>query len=88
MENQLFPVFLKLEQLHVLIVGGGAIGLEKISAVLNNSPKAKVTLVARHILPDIKAFKKKSKKLTISPMARHKKIISVTVLPHRMCLHA
>jgi hypothetical protein len=63
--NQLFPVFLKLEHLHVLIIGGGAIGLEKISAVLNNSPATTVTLVAKTVLPEIIAFKKRSEKLTI-----------------------
>lgn len=63
--NQLFPVFLKLEHLHVLIIGGGTIGLEKISAVLNNSPATKVTLVAKKVLPEIFEFKKRSEKLTI-----------------------
>ncbi|MFL5764723.1 MAG: TSUP family transporter [Bacteroidia bacterium] len=63
--NNLFPVFLKLEQLNVLIVGGGKIGLEKISAVLNNSPATKVTLVARSILPEIAAFREKSGQLQI-----------------------
>lgn len=63
--NQLFPVFLKLEHLHVLIIGGGTIGLEKISAVLNNSPATTVTLVARNVLPEIKEFKKRFEKLTI-----------------------
>ncbi len=64
-DNHLFPVFLKLEHMHVLIVGGGNIGLEKISAVLNNSPAAKITLVARKVLPEIIALKKKSDKLII-----------------------
>jgi siroheme synthase-like protein len=63
--NQLFPVFLKLEHLHVLIVGGGNIGLEKITAVLKNSPEANVTLVARRILPEIWEFKKQSDRLII-----------------------
>lgn len=63
--NQLFPVFLKLEHFHVLIVGGGNIGLEKITAVLKNSPKTKVTLVARRILPEIQEFRKRSEQLTI-----------------------
>lgn len=47
--NNLFPVFLKLESLDMLIVGGGHVGLEKLSAVLKNSPTARVTLVARTI---------------------------------------
>lgn len=57
--NQLFPVFFKLEQLHVLIIGGGNIGLEKISAILNNSPTARVTLIARKVLPEIKKYAEK-----------------------------
>ena len=52
--NNLFPIFLKLENLHTLIVGGGYVGLEKITAVLNNSPEAKVTLVAPEIRAEIR----------------------------------
>ncbi len=51
--NNLFPVFLKLESLEMLIVGGGHVGLEKLSAVLKNSPTAKITLVARTIQKSI-----------------------------------
>ncbi len=47
--NNLFPVFLKLEFLDTLIVGGGHVGLEKLTAILKNSPTARVTLVARTI---------------------------------------
>jgi siroheme synthase-like protein len=53
-KNSLFPIFLKLEQLHVLVVGGGAIGLEKITALVKNSPTTKITLVAKVISPEIK----------------------------------
>ena len=52
--NNLFPVFLKLESLETLIVGGGHVGLEKLSAILKNSPSASVTLVARTIQDAIK----------------------------------
>jgi len=52
--NNLFPVFLKLENLHTLIVGGGYVGLEKITAVLDNSPQAKVTLVSPEIRTEIR----------------------------------
>jgi precorrin-2 dehydrogenase / sirohydrochlorin ferrochelatase len=52
--NVLFPVFLKLENLNLLIVGGGFIGMEKVSAVLRNSPATKLTLVAIHIAEEIK----------------------------------
>lgn len=53
-ENKLFPVFLKLENFHVLIVGGGKVALEKITAILNNSPLTEITLVATHISEDIR----------------------------------
>lgn len=52
--NDLFPVFLKLEQLRLLIVGGGKVGLEKLHAVVHNSPATKILLVASEISPAVK----------------------------------
>lgn len=52
--NKLFPIFLKLEQLSILLVGGGNVGLEKLTAVLNNSPETKIKLVATVISDEIK----------------------------------
>jgi precorrin-2 dehydrogenase/sirohydrochlorin ferrochelatase len=52
--NHLFPIFLKLENLHTLIVGGGYVGLEKITAVLDNSPAATITLVSSEIREEIR----------------------------------
>src|SRR6187402_1040940 len=57
--NNLFPVFLKLESLHTLIVGGGYVGMEKLSAVVKNSPSANITLVARTIQEPIKELARK-----------------------------
>ena len=56
MVNELYPVFLKLHTFDVLIVGGGDVGLEKISFLLKSSPNAKVTLVAKQIKNEIKAL--------------------------------
>ncbi len=56
-ENNLFPVFLKLEHLSILVVGGGAVGLEKTKAILENSPLADVTVVAPEIRDEIVALK-------------------------------
>lgn len=53
--NNLFPIFLKLESLKTLIVGGGNVGLEKITGILKSSPAAPILLVARTIHPGIKA---------------------------------
>ena len=52
--NTLYPIFLKLEDLRVLIVGGGNVGLEKLSAIINNSPATRITLVAIAIRDEIK----------------------------------
>ena len=54
--DNLFPIFLKLESLETLIVGGGHVGLEKLKAVLTNSPAARVSLVARSISDSIKSL--------------------------------
>ena len=54
--NYLFPIFLKLNQLSVLIVGGGYVGLEKLNAVLQNSPEASIKIVAPSISEEIRAL--------------------------------
>jgi siroheme synthase-like protein len=56
--NELFPVFLKLQQLRVLIVGGGYVGMEKLQAILSNSPSATITIVATKISDEIKELTK------------------------------
>jgi uncharacterized protein len=54
MSNNLFPIFLKLENLHLVIVGGGYVGQEKLQAVLANAPLTNITVVALHISNTIK----------------------------------
>ncbi|MEC3879663.1 precorrin-2 dehydrogenase/sirohydrochlorin ferrochelatase family protein [Parapedobacter sp. 10938] len=54
--NQLFPIFLQLNQLHTLLVGGGNVALEKLTALLGNSPTAAVKVVAKEISPDVRVF--------------------------------
>ena len=63
--NQLFPVFLKLNHLHTVLIGAGNVGLEKLTALLNNSPLAKVTIVAETILPNVIDFASKYPQVTI-----------------------
>jgi uroporphyrin-III C-methyltransferase len=65
-QNPLFPVFLKLHQLKLLIVGGGYVGLEKVTAVLQNSPQTDITLVAPEIREDIVAFSKEYPNLKLA----------------------
>lgn len=44
--NNLYPVFLKVKNLNVLIVGGGFVAEEKLTFLLKSSPDAKVTMVS------------------------------------------
>lgn len=44
--NNLYPIFLKVHELNVLIVGGGNVALEKLSFLLKSSPEAKVKVVS------------------------------------------
>ena len=53
-KNHLFPVFLKLEELEVLVVGAGKVGLEKLTAILQNAPSSSVTVVAAEISREVK----------------------------------
>ncbi len=55
-KNRLFPVFLKLEELDVLLVGAGKVGLEKLNALLNNAPGAAITVVASHISDTVRSL--------------------------------
>lgn len=50
-ENLLFPVFLKLETLSLLIIGGGKVALEKLHAVLSNAPATRIHIVATALSP-------------------------------------
>ena len=44
MKNTLFPVFLKTETAHFLIVGGGNVGLEKAETLLKQNQDIKIRL--------------------------------------------
>ncbi len=46
MQNQLYPIFLKVTELNTLIVGGGNVALEKLTFLLKSSPEAKVQMVS------------------------------------------
>jgi len=83
--NQLFPVFLKLNQLKVLLVGAGNIGLEKLEAVLANSPETEIDIVAETFLPKLlelagnyPAVKLHSKRFEASDLEGHDLVIIAT----------
>lgn len=57
-QNTLYPIFLKLNKLDLLIVGGGNVGLEKVSFILKNSPDANITMVATFFLKELRELVK------------------------------
>jgi precorrin-2 dehydrogenase / sirohydrochlorin ferrochelatase len=63
--NNLFPVFLKLEELETLIVGGGNVGLEKLNALLKSSPAARITLVAEKFLDEVRTIASQNKRIRL-----------------------
>src|SRR5258706_3451819 len=54
--NQLYPVFLKLNEMRLLLVGGGNVALEKLTSVLSNSPATAITIVAQVIREEVRNF--------------------------------
>jgi siroheme synthase-like protein len=63
--NQLFPVFIKLNELHTVLIGAGNVGFEKLTAILNNSPLARVTVIAQTFVPEIHTLASEFNGLTI-----------------------
>ena len=52
--NHLFPIFVKMEGLKVLIVGGGKVAAEKLSAILANAPASTIQVVSKTISPQLR----------------------------------
>ena len=69
--NHLFPVFLKLEQMHLLLIGGGAVALEKLHAIIQNSPATKVKIVAKPVNPEIEEIAETHTNISIHQRAYH-----------------
>lgn len=65
-ENTLFPVFLRLERMHVLLVGAGNVGLEKLTTILRNYCQTSVLVVADRVRPEIESFSKHFPNVQIS----------------------
>lgn len=69
MSNSLYPVFLKLEKLSLLIIGGGKIALEKLESVLGNSPETSIKLVAKEIIPEVRSLQDQFVNITLHERA-------------------
>jgi precorrin-2 dehydrogenase/sirohydrochlorin ferrochelatase len=73
--NELYPIFLKLHNLNVLIVGGGNVGLEKLSFMLKSSPNANVEVVAPKFLPELEALVEKHPSVQLTQAKFKKKML-------------
>jgi precorrin-2 dehydrogenase/sirohydrochlorin ferrochelatase len=56
--NTLYPVFFKLENIQMLLVGAGIVSTEKLSFILKNSPNANITIVAIDISAELETIAK------------------------------
>ena len=55
-QHQSLSVFLNLENLKVLIVGGGTEALESLKTIINSFPNTKINLIFESVSDDIKRF--------------------------------
>ncbi|WP_407533747.1 TSUP family transporter [Elizabethkingia miricola] len=69
MSNSLYPIFVKLETLSLLVIGGGKVALEKLDSVLINAPQTSVKLVAKEIIPEVKALQEEYKNIVLEQRA-------------------
>lgn len=56
--NNLYPIFLKMNKIQTLIVGGGNVGLEKLTSLLKSSPNSNVVMVAPFFKDEVKILAK------------------------------
>lgn len=51
--NPLYPIFLKIDQLRVVVIGAGEVALEKLTFMYKSSPNARVRMIAPEITPAV-----------------------------------
>ncbi|WP_114752383.1 precorrin-2 dehydrogenase/sirohydrochlorin ferrochelatase family protein [Pleomorphovibrio marinus] len=73
--NELYPIFLKVNQLNTLIVGAGFVGLEKLSFLLKSSPQAHVTIVAKEVSEEISQIASENERITLIQDAYQEKYL-------------
>lgn len=47
--NTLFPIFIRADEIQILLIGGGEVAEEKLRFLLKSSPEAQVRIVAREL---------------------------------------
>ena len=72
-KNELYPIFLKLDEFETLVVGAGNVALEKLQSLLSNSPNTPITVVAPVVRQRVKNFLSSYPKCKIVQRAFRKK---------------
>ena len=73
--NHLYPIFLKVHELNVLLVGGGFVATEKLEFLLKSSPLAQVTVVSKEFRPEFLEVAEKSETVTLIEDIYHEKYL-------------
>lgn len=73
--NHLYPIFLKVHELNVLLVGGGFVATEKLEFLLKSSPLAQVTVVSKEFRPEFLEVAMKSDTVTLIEDIYHEKYL-------------
>lgn len=73
--NHLYPIFLKVHELNVLLVGGGFVATEKLEFLLKSSPLAQVTVVSKEFRTEFLEVAEKSETVTLIEDSYHEKYL-------------
>ena len=63
--NELFPIFIKADEIKILLIGAGKVAEEKLFFLLKSSPKAKVRIIAKRATKNMAQIIKQNKNLKI-----------------------
>lgn len=73
--NHLYPIFLKVHELNILLVGGGFVATEKLEFLLKSSPLAQVTVVSRAFRTEFLEVAEKAENVTLIEDSYHEKYL-------------
>ena len=73
--NNLYPIFLKVHELNILLVGGGFVATEKLEFLLKSSPLAQVTVVSKEFRLEFLEVAEKSDTVTLIEDIYHEKYL-------------
>jgi precorrin-2 dehydrogenase/sirohydrochlorin ferrochelatase len=67
--NTLFPIFVKLDQIQTLLIGGGKVALEKLQALVQQNAAIQLKIVAKEVSNDVRMLSVEYPGITIEERA-------------------